>query len=148
MREIRKLYMIDFKSWHLKKLKLRPEDGHPNINTIGKIYEEAGSSYTCIDRKKILFCAGIIILWPGVGEAWSFCDVIVRKYPREVFYYQQEFLIHEIENNNLHRVQAHCLTTWITAYKFLERLGFKREGLVRKYDSERRDYYIYSLIEE
>lgn len=148
MHEIKKLYMIGFKSWHLKSLKLRPEDGELDLDRLGKKYEIVGPAYTCIDRKKILFCAGIIILWRGVGESWSLCDVEVKNYPREVLFYQKECLFKEIEANKLHRIQAHCLTTWRSGYRFLERLGFEREGLVRKYDSEGRDYYLYSLIKE
>ena len=148
MDKLKKLGMVKFRPWHLKMLTLRPEDGEPDLDSLGDIFFGGGPAYTCVNKTDILFCAGIVLIMPGVGEAWSFCDIAVRKHPRDVLHYQKKYLLKEMEIRKLHRVQAHCLTSWKTAYRFLERIGFQCEGLIRKYDPEGRDYYLYSLIKE
>jgi hypothetical protein len=148
MDSLKKYEIIKFEPWHLKMLTLRTEDGNPDLDYLGNIFFRGGPAYTCVNKENILFCAGIVLIMPGVGEAWSYCDVSVKKHPFDVLHYQKKYLLKEMDRLELHRVQAHCLTSWKTAYKYLEKIGFQREGLIRKYDPEGRNYYLYSLIKE
>jgi len=148
MDKMKELRVVLFRPWHFKALRLRPEEGDPDRDMLGEAFYHGGPAYSFADDKGILFCAGIVLMMKGVGEAWSFCDRAVSGYPREVLFYQKEQLTKEMTRQKLHRVQAHCLTSWRAAWRFLEHLGFQREGVVRKYDPEGRDYYLYSMIKE
>ncbi len=50
----------------------------------------------------------------------------------------------------LHRLEAACLPTNTASMRLLERVGFKREGLARRYlriNGEWRDHVLYALLE-
>jgi RimJ/RimL family protein N-acetyltransferase len=54
-------------------------------------------------------------------------------------------------SKNIVRVQAHTDVRNVASQKVLEKVGFKREGVVRRYcfaRGEWRDYYLYSILRE
>ena len=58
---------------------------------------------------------------------------------------------HLFNDLNLYRIEAACLPHNKRSSFLLERVGFVREGLVRKYleiDGERRDHLLYSLLKD
>jgi len=44
------------------------------------------------------------------------------------------------------RVQANCLVTFKTGIKFVEKLGFLKEGLLKKFGHDGTDYYRYGWV--
>lgn len=44
------------------------------------------------------------------------------------------------------RVQANCLATFKTGVKFVEKLGFAKEGLLKKFGEKGDDYYRYAWV--
>lgn len=51
----------------------------------------------------------------------------------------------------LHRIEAACLPHNVASRRLLERLGFRREGLARRYlkiDGEWQDHLLYALLED
>jgi [ribosomal protein S5]-alanine N-acetyltransferase len=53
------------------------------------------------------------------------------------------------DEGNLYRLEARCSIHNPASYRLLERLGFKREGVLREYfllHGERVDHYFYSLL--
>jgi len=87
---------------------------------------------------KILAAAGVMNLWPGVGEGWAILTPhanglsVVRKF-REMF-----DLI--LLANNYHRIQASVRADFKAGVRFAEFLGFKAEGVMRKFDVDKTDY--------
>ena len=109
------------------------------------ILEDIGPAYTGRYKDRIVFCAGIRILWSGVGEVWSIGDrIYAKRYAKEMFYYQDSLLAQEVINRPFHRLQAHVLKKWKGACKYMERLGFHREGLLEKYGPSGEDYILYA----
>ncbi len=145
MRSLKDLRMIPFEPRHLCSVVPRQEDQKPP-EIMWSVLHKGGPAWTGMVDDRILFCAGILILWEGVAEAWSFCDEEASRYPREVLKYQVEYLNRMIKERKLHRVQAHVLSSWRSAYRFMERLGFKRECLMRKYGANSEDYYLYGRV--
>lgn len=155
MRKLKFLTIVPFETEHLKKLKLRPEEAYMeqmDRDELARQLSQKGPAYSVFykdkSKDKLLVCAGIVILWPSVGEAWSFCDVEVRRFSREIYVYISSSLNELIKQYNLHRIQAHALTIWRSAYRFLERLGFEREGIMKRYGINGEDYYLYARVIE
>ena len=153
MRSLKELRMIPFEPRHLHSIIPRYEDQKPP-EVMWKVLHKGGPAWTgtvatgtgAPVQDRILFSAGLLLLWEGVAEVWSFCDEEASKYPREVIKYQGEYLELMIKEHKLHRVQAHVLASWRSAYRYMERLGFKRECLMRKYGPNGEDFYLYGRV--
>lgn len=106
-----------------------------------------GPAYTGIVDGEILACGGIMPFWKGVGEAWVISSEIVCKHPlffAKTIWRKLNILIKEME---LERIQTIVDAENKISMNWVERMGFKNEGLMRKYINGK-DYYRYALIRE
>lgn len=103
-------------------------------------------AYTLLVNDNPVLCGGIFVMCDGVGEVWTVTSKAVEKYPlsfhKTVVYTIEKFR----EFYKLHRIQATCLKEHNVSRKWLEHLGFKCEGLLEKYDMEKRDYYMFARV--
>lgn len=147
MNKIKSLEVVPFELGHLGLIKLRAiENGRYEYM---KKYRETylkGPAYSVFDGDSLVFCGGVVIQWDRVGECWIICNNTIKKYIREICFYSDNYLERIIIDSHLHRVQATVPARWIQGVRFLERLGFHREGTLRKYSSAGEDYYMYSRV--
>lgn len=141
--------VIPFQVHHGFEIELRDEDREfkteEQFRKWLSVLHNAGNCYSLAYEGDIIFCGGICILYPGIGEGWLLCSKRIIKFVRELYYYT-DFIIQSIINKyTLHRVQAYVKASWKDAVHFLEKLGFQREGLLKKFISEK-DYYIYARV--
>ena len=105
---------------------------------VGKIEDVRGS---------IVGCGGLMLLWPGVGQGWVIIDRMVREFLRKEAYTVVVAKITELSlEYKLHRIQAVVRKDLIPALKYASNLGFKPEGILRQYDSQKRDYVMFSMV--
>jgi hypothetical protein len=147
----------------MKKLKLRPfeisdaaqifvrpeqhnEQEQADFGKWAKINKEGGPGYSAFYRDTLLFCAGVRIMWKGVGEAWAIFSKEITNFKAEAYVYTEEGLLKIMNENNLHRVQAHADEKYPLASKFLEGLGFKKECLMEKFQPNGNNSYLYALV--
>ena len=106
-----------------------------------------GIAFTLMNEVDIVACGGIVKFWNGVGEAWVVTSHKVNLYPlsfaKTVYRKLQEI----INRMDLERVQTVVDVEHITSLKWVEWMGFKKEGLMRKYINGR-DFYRYAWIKE
>ena len=146
MIELRKYIPEDFMI-----IKRRDFDGltfnnFPNPKAIAQRLTK-GTAYTITDGYEIVASAGVLHLWKGVGEGWAVTSKLVEKYP--VFFAKTVWdKINEIiEDMQLVRLQTLVDSEHIVSQKWLERMGFTNEGLMRKYLGGR-DFFRYAWIRE
>lgn len=108
-------------------------------------YEKAQTSFTAIKDGEILCCGGIIIAWHGMGSVWTVNSPLVKKYPLMFHKLIRRWLKYFINTHGLQRVQALVDPNNYTNIRWIEALGFEREGILRKYRDDK-DYCIYALI--
>lgn len=148
-----KIEMIAYLPQHAIDILVRPHEEGLKINEEFKKWAEInanGAAFTCrrISDGKIIACAGVRIIWPGCGEAWAlFCDEIVS-YKKDSLVITRKYLWRIIEDFKLRRVQAYIRADNPAAINYVEHLGFKREGLLRKFGMEGEDQYIYAIVLE
>lgn len=147
MAEIKKLRVVPFKKEYLSLLKLRDFELHrlEHIRQFPEVYEH-GVGYSVFDNRNLVFCAGVIPYWKGVGEAWIICDICVKHYIRELYHYTKLYLDKIIDIYKLHRVQSSVMVDYQAGHRFLERMGLQKEGLMRKYDWQGKDYFLYARV--
>lgn len=157
-------FLIPFRAFHVNFVNLRPLDHKvffsvPNIDSVRELetYEKSNRCWTAIaetnpDRVNIssppvvLGMGGIIPVWKGVAIAWLLTACEIERY--KVFFHKAivTMLDKAIRELSLHRVDVSVLAEHEVSIKWLERLGFKNEGLMRKFDSQGNDYYRYALV--
>lgn len=116
----------------------------------GNLYRSRGPAFTAVDSSgEPLGAAGVMILWPGVGEAWIlFRHDAAQQHRREAYELVLSFLFRIVADLKLRRVQAHCHAGLPVAVKYLENIGFRYEGTMRKYGPDGADHLLYAMIME
>ena len=90
--------------------------------------------------------AGVAVLWPGVGEAWTIVTSRAEKAKISLHKAVRRGLDDVQDHLPLRRVQAVVRADYERSQRWVERLGFVNEGLMRSYGPEGADYYRYGRI--
>jgi len=88
-------------------------------------------------RRRCLFD----VAW--AGDLWLIPSIYVNKYPLTIFKVASSYISNAIDTLKLHRVQAIIMQPEV---KWIEKLGFEREGLLRKFGPNKEDKYIYARV--
>jgi hypothetical protein len=129
---MRTIAWIGFQEDHLVSL------GLTNIEAVRPVI--GPYAYTGVCEGEVVCCAGVTLLWQGVGEAWLFVSEGARAYiglPGAV----RELLDTVRRNLQLHRIQATVRVDNPRAHRMDTWLGFKEEGIMRKYTPDKTDCY-------
>ena len=142
MTKFRKLKRVKCNPDDILKLNLRDKDKVLNIEAM-KILLNNGVAYSYFDGNRLIGCAGIAKITDNICEVWAVIDKDVKRYTREIYYYASALL--EVARKSFVRIQATIRTDYSLECHFMERLGYKREGILRKYMADG-DYYMYAKI--
>ena len=112
-----------------------------------KIWEKGGPSYTLFIDNQIVFCGGVVDMRWNRGEAWTLLSSLFYKYPKACVKTIKNELGRIIREFSFERVQAIVEPEDNRAIRFIEYLGFEREGLLRKYLPDGKDMLMYARIQ-
>lgn len=118
----------------------------PNPKTVARNLLK-GMAVTGFNSGEIIACGGIVPLWKGVGEAWVVTSPLVKRYPFSFMKVVWKRLIIFMKIMELERVQTTVDAEHEVSLKWIERMGFVNEGLMKRYVNGR-DFYRYALIVE
>lgn len=109
---------------------------------------ETGMAFSGVDETgKVYGVAGIVKVWTGVGNAWSFLSSDVRAAKFFLHRNVKRELERIIKEAELHRVQLDVEHDFTIAHQWAERLGFSFEGVMFKYGPDKKDYHRYVRLE-
>ncbi|MFA5158609.1 MAG: hypothetical protein WC451_05505 [Patescibacteria group bacterium] len=134
--------VTDFKIEDYDNMKVKPDSWCDR--RLIEAYALAGTAWTLWADDKIILCGGLVPGgWPGVADVWIAPSIFIDKYPLAAVKYVRGYLDKAIEVYGLWRVQAtiaaeHC--------KWIELMGFQKEGLLRKFSPDKQDRFIYSRV--
>jgi hypothetical protein len=147
------MHIIPFKAEHAVKMMgnaIEPMEVE-NAEAIAEEYHRGGPAFSAVnDEGDIVGSAGVKMIAPGVGHAWAIAD---RDLIRTIDYgwlYKVigEYLTAIIKNNNLRRVQGDCVSGAPVLEHFITKIGFKKEGILRKFGVNGEDYIFFSIVDE
>lgn len=107
-------------------------------------WESAGPSYTMFADKEIVACAGVMILPYNIGQAWMIARTTIAKYKKAVYAEVTKRLTEIQKEYKLVRIQALVLPEFEVAQRFVDRLGFEKEGLLKKVGPNNEDFLMYA----
>jgi len=129
--------IIDYES---KSMSL--EDRKQYIN----LQSQAGPCITAFVHNVPLAVFGCVILWRGVGEAWSLFAEGARRYPIAMTKGAKSFFDSCVISYNLHRLQITVKTSDKRAVAWARTLGFEAEGVMHKYSADQEDNFMMRRI--
>lgn len=142
--------LIDFEPAHAEAL---IEDGlNRNAPTPSDYKTWAGDlvvkglAFTGVENGHLVGSAGIAPLWPGVAEGWFLGGWRLHENVLSSIRVIRRELKLMVDENKIHRLQCVVRTDWPEAQRFIEFLGWEKEGLMKKYTTEKIDYYRYARV--
>ena len=106
-------------------------------------------AFTAIFEDKIVGVGGAIILWDGVGEFWLMLTADCKRdgvFGIMAFQAIKNKVDDIIEKHKLRRAQCTVRVDFPKARKMVEAIGFKLEGLMKKYCPDGCDVWLYARI--
>jgi hypothetical protein len=103
-------------------------------------------SYTLMINDRVVACAGVVVLWPGVGEAWAFVSKDISSCKVCFFRAALEVLSRIERDQQLHRVQAVVHEDHPAGQRFAWHLGFRPEGELHRYGSDKSNFIMYARL--
>jgi len=108
-------------------------------------------AFTAIFEDKIVGVGGAIVLWDGVGEFWLMLTADCKRegvFGIMAFQAIKDKVDDIIEKHKLRRAQCTVRVDFPKARKMVEAIGFKLEGLMKKYCPDGCDVWLYARITE
>lgn len=138
--------LVPFRAEHLVDLVDR--DGLvPSTWEYAVTLERGGPAYTGVVDGKVIGCAGVRVLWPGVGEAWASLSQDAGRYGLWLTKIFRSVLTDIVRTQGLHRVEAQVLGDSERNRAWIEKLGFRREyGTAFRYTTDQRNVTRYELL--
>ena len=122
----------------------KPIEGAASLSWINESNYRAGPMVTGICNGRIVTIGGIVLLWPGVGEAWSVFDQSAIPFKRYMLLHSRRWILAAAQECHLHRLQATLRTDLPDAW--LKHLGFEKEGLLKQFCQDKCDSTMWSMI--
>lgn len=128
---------------------IRESDGIGNLHQIYKTletYKVNGPAFSLIADGVVISIFGGAFLWPGVVEIWALTTELVHKYPKAFHSTVKGILSIYPKILKVHRIQCTVHTDNKRAAKWIERLGFEKEGVYKMYGADKSDFIRYAKI--
>jgi hypothetical protein len=108
----------------------------------GEALAAAGPAFTATQDGEIMACAGVITQWHGNARAWA---ILSQDAGRCMLSLTRQ-IARWLHFNNAGRVDCAVDCEFDEAVRWVELLGFAREGRMRAYTPERRDCFLYAQV--
>ncbi|SKA64173.1 hypothetical protein [Desulfobaculum bizertense] len=139
---------------HLDRIQLRPLDAQglhcagydEQIQDFGEQMLVSGVAFTALAGPRILACAGMQSLRQGVGDLWALTSPELPRYGVAFCRAVRAWLPWVCAQQGVWRAQALVLEQHPVSCRWLEWLGFEREGLLRRYFGKQ-NFYIYARVQ-
>lgn len=126
-----------FAAEHVRALTAREPDRTIAVS-VGNYFELAKEyakhpSWTGFWDGVPMVSAGIIVLWPGLGEGWALTSHLAEKFPCAFHRAIKRKLEEVVVERHLRRIQVAIPKTHMISRRWIMRLGFLKEGAMRYY---------------
>ena len=144
---VREYKADDFATICLSKVEAANQIGQP-IEEWGEYHKTHGPAATVTDQEdQVVFCFGIHHKWAGCGEVWAIYSPLAKKYANTLRV--TKMLLGCLDRQfGYYRFQAAIDARFPETVRFIEHLGFRQEGVMRRYGPHGEDRILYALVKE
>ena len=108
-----------------------------------KMYEKH-PSFSLFYGGEFVAAGGIAILWPGVAEAWLIAGPLATQHPMFLHRTVIRLLPALARDSKIHRLQVQVRANFAKSHRWVERLGFEKEAVLRRYGIDGQDMTMYT----
>ena len=139
--------LIPFRAAHLETLTDRDTGGH-QARRFAVEKEQRGPAFTALVGADILACAGVMVVWPGVGFAWVVLGTDAPRYRLWLTRTIRAVLADITRSLGLHRVEAVVLADSPRNLRWIRALGFRPENdIAQAYTQDQRDVVRFERVQ-
>lgn len=133
-----------FQSDHLKRLRLQPAQQWcaPHITDDLLAQAEQLEAYTGLIDSQPVIVAGLMEFWPGRALAWSFVSADASAHMLSITKAVDRVLTHV----KIRRIEAYVDPNFSAGLRWIEMLGFQREGHLTAFLPDGRDQVLFSRV--
>jgi hypothetical protein len=142
MVELRRFRVEDYFEIERRKFDMLTFLNFPNPKEIASRLN-TGPAYTIVNSKNIIASGGIMPLWKGTGEGWVVSSNLVPEHG--MFFAKTVLRMMKEYEPEFERIQTTVDAEHKVSLRWVEWMGFKNEGLMRKYIGGR-DYYRFARV--
>lgn len=137
--------VVPFEPEHAEKIRLREKDleGIRPLDPVKMIQGIAQTGPFCsimVDRE-VMAVGGVMMFWPGCGEAWLGTSGLAEKYPLSFTKLVKGFIDYQIKENHLHRIQLNVVESNHKSLSWVRLLGFVLESKMERYGPNKETYF-------
>lgn len=134
------LKVAPYEPWHLEKIECKEIFSGEVPNLV------MTTAFTVLHEDAPIAILGCFMFVPGVMHVWSLTSEYIRKWPIEFHKIVLDMLKFFWDEYGLRRIQAEVKVTYEEGQRWLESLGFEREGLLKKFCPDNTDVYLYGRV--
>ena len=108
--------------------------------------QEDNLSFTAILNNKPIVSAGMKMVWGKVAEGWVIGTSEMLKHPITISKVIKKDFARIAKEQDIERIQTAVRKDFKTGIRFVEWLGFEREGLMKKWGFDSSDQYMYARL--
>ena len=142
-RRIRAFNPLDLKAIRLRGFEQDVARCFPDYSAYLAAQAERSYAYTGLAGGRPVIVFGVTPLWSGVAEMWLVADESIGQHARYLIGGGRTFAKACTHALNLHRLQACVQTSNVVAERYINRLGFHREAVLKMYGPHREDFAIW-----
>lgn len=140
-----------FKPEYIEAYKPRQEEIDAGILAFkAELIQQGHSSIVLViydpEAKETVAMMGILPCWPGVSEGWLLAAESIKKHRFFCVRMIKNFIQLNMTQLKINRLQCSVNAVSADNQRFVEWLGFEREGLMRKYGPGGTDFYRYAVV--
>jgi hypothetical protein len=103
--------------------------------------ETSGPAWTLIVDGRVIGCGGVMLLWPGVGEGWMLPGTDTHRHKLALHRTVGRQIVELQDHERLRRLQTIVNVNYPESARWLSRLGFENEGLMKRFGVNGDDYW-------
>jgi hypothetical protein len=138
---IKDVYKREFREIDLEKIRVREEDTERDLEAFKHCL-----SFSFFDGEQIVCIMGIVKINDQTCEVFTVFDECATQYTRQILEYTRGFLAYL--NTCFVRIQAVVRSDWPRSRRWVERLGFVCEGVMRSFGPDGKDYCMYARVKK
>lgn len=143
--------VVIFNPHHIEVMQLRDHERELLMgvgdmkNRLSTLMQNSKAAGTFLYQGRIITCAGFVEIWPGVAELWQLPSIYVSECALVFSKTLKKYVENVAKNFQYHRLQTSCPSDQ-THDRWMEFLGFVKEGTMKQYTFNKQDYSIFGRV--
>jgi RimJ/RimL family protein N-acetyltransferase len=139
------MHIVPFQPKHLELLILQPSQvafSDYFDPKYGPSLVEGGPCFTAMDGDEVLACSGVIKQWDNRAIAWA----LISEYAGKHFIRIHKAVNRFLESTEFRRIEAFVDADFEQGHRWIQMLGFEREGYMREFTPAGNDAVLYARL--